>query len=127
MEAGINTRTDGQQYTGALFGRPPYVGLTDTAYGALTDGRQYTAYYTLLAPTAITQWLTDILVRIAAISTFSTRGIARTMRLGTCRTYVHGLRTQNHIKSILSVTSSNFLRKCHSQLHGNFSRILGAS
>jgi predicted porin len=41
-----------------MFGRQAWVGLTNPAYGTFTAGRQYTSYYTLLAPYSPTTWLT---------------------------------------------------------------------
>lgn len=58
LESGFNINTGGQQYTNAMFGRQSWVGLTNPTYGTLTLGRQYTAYYTLLAPYSPTNWLT---------------------------------------------------------------------
>ncbi|MDR5798112.1 porin [Caballeronia sp. LZ008] len=58
LESGFNLNTGGQQYTNALFGRQAWVGLTNPAYGTLTFGRQYTAYYTLVSPYSPTNWLT---------------------------------------------------------------------
>ena len=46
-----------------MFGRQAWVGLTNTAYGTFTAGRQYTSYYTLLSPYSPTNWLTGFLRR----------------------------------------------------------------
>ena len=58
LESGFNTSTGAQQYTNAMFGRQAWVGLTNTQYGTLTFGRQYTSYYTLAAPYGPVRWLT---------------------------------------------------------------------
>jgi predicted porin len=58
LESGFNPATGGQQYTGALFGRQAWVGVTNPAFGSLTAGRQYTSYYSLLSPYSPTTWLT---------------------------------------------------------------------
>ena len=58
LESGFNINTDAQQYTNAEFGRRAYVGVTNTVFGTLTAGRQYTSYYALLSPYSPTTWLT---------------------------------------------------------------------
>jgi predicted porin len=58
LESGFNVNNGAQQYTGVLFGRQAWVGLTNPSYGTFTVGRQYTSYYTLLAPYGPTTWLT---------------------------------------------------------------------
>ncbi|AJK50433.1 porin [Burkholderia plantarii] len=58
LEAGINTANGTSQFPGGIFTRQAFVGLSDAKYGTLTAGRQYTAYYTLLAPWSPTTWLT---------------------------------------------------------------------
>ena len=58
LDSGFNSATGGQQFTNAMFGRQAFVGLTNPAYGTFTAGRQYTSYYTLLAPYSPTTWLT---------------------------------------------------------------------
>lgn len=49
LESGFNSANGGQQYTNAMFGRAAYVGLTHPAYGTLTAGRTYAAYYQALS------------------------------------------------------------------------------
>ncbi len=58
LESGINSTNGAQQYTNAMFGRQAWVGFTNPAYGSLTFGRQYAAYYQLLSPYSPTNWLT---------------------------------------------------------------------
>jgi predicted porin len=58
LEAGFNSANGTSQFTGGLFTRQSWVGLTDSRFGTLTAGRQYTAYYTILAPWSPTTWLT---------------------------------------------------------------------
>jgi predicted porin len=58
LENGFNTDTGAEQKSGVLFNRSAWVGLTNTDAGTLTLGRQYTPYYTLLAPWSPTNWLT---------------------------------------------------------------------
>lgn len=58
LEAGANTANGTSQFSGGIFTRQAFVGLSDTKYGTLTAGRQYTAYYTLLSPWSPTTWLT---------------------------------------------------------------------
>ncbi|KAA0089642.1 porin [Trinickia soli] len=58
LESGFAGTNGASQYTGGLFTRQAWVGVTNAAYGTLTAGRQYTAYYTLLAPYSPTTWLT---------------------------------------------------------------------
>jgi len=58
LESGFNLNNGAQQYTNALFGRQAWVGVTNASYGTFTAGRQYTSYYTLLAPYSPTNWLT---------------------------------------------------------------------
>ena len=50
LEAGVNTANGSSQWTNGIFTRQAWVGLTNSTYGTLTAGRQYTAYYTLLSP-----------------------------------------------------------------------------
>jgi predicted porin len=61
LESGFNIATGGQQYTNAEFGRLSYVGVTNSAYGTFTAGRQYTAYYSLLSAYSPTTWLTGFM------------------------------------------------------------------
>ncbi|KMQ80716.1 Gram-negative type porin [Candidatus Burkholderia pumila] len=58
LESGFNINNGAQQYTNAMFGRQAWVGLTNQTFGTLTLGRQYTSYYTLMAPYSPTNWLT---------------------------------------------------------------------
>jgi predicted porin len=58
LESGFDINNGTQSFTNAMFGRQAWVGLTNPAYGTLTLGRQYTSYYTLLAPYSPTNWLT---------------------------------------------------------------------
>lgn len=58
LENGFNTDNGALQKSGVLFNRGAWVGLTNSAYGTLTAGRQYTPYYSLLAPWSPTNWLT---------------------------------------------------------------------
>ncbi|KAG0162427.1 hypothetical protein DFQ30_002048 [Apophysomyces sp. BC1015] len=58
LESGFNAATGAQQYKGAEFGRQAFVGITHPEFGTLTAGRQYTAFYTLLAPYSPATWLT---------------------------------------------------------------------
>uniref|UniRef100_UPI003BEF34D6 porin n=1 Tax=Burkholderia arboris TaxID=488730 RepID=UPI003BEF34D6 len=58
LEAGINTANGAAGYSGGLFTRASWIGLTHPVYGTLSAGRQYTAYYTLLSPYSPTPWLT---------------------------------------------------------------------
>ena len=58
LEAGVNTANGASTFSGGIFTRQAWVGLTDPTYGTLTAGRQYTAYYTLLSPYSPTNWLT---------------------------------------------------------------------
>ncbi|WP_341316905.1 porin [Paraburkholderia sp. IMGN_8] len=58
LEAGVNTNNATSQFSGGMFTRQSWVGLSDPQYGVLTAGRQYTAYYTLLSPYTPNNWLT---------------------------------------------------------------------
>ena len=58
LEEGYNTATGAESTSGLMFNRAAFVGLANQQYGALTMGRQYAPYYTLLAPYSPTTWLT---------------------------------------------------------------------
>lgn len=58
LEGAFNSANGAQQYTNAMFGRSAYVGLTKPAYGTLTLGRQYAAYYQALSHYSPTTVLT---------------------------------------------------------------------
>ncbi|WP_027800020.1 porin [Paraburkholderia dilworthii] len=58
LEQGFNSATGAQGVSGLAFNRQAWVGVTNTTYGTLTAGRQYTSYYTLLSPYSPTTWLT---------------------------------------------------------------------
>jgi predicted porin len=58
LESGFNSATGGQQYSGAMFGRQAFIGLTNPAYGTFTAGRQYTAYYFFVGPYGPTAYIT---------------------------------------------------------------------
>lgn len=50
LEQGFNAANGAESVSGLMFSRLAYVGLTNPAYGTLTAGRVYSAYYTLLQP-----------------------------------------------------------------------------
>ena len=58
LESGFAGTNGTSQYASGIFTRQAWVGVTNATYGTLTAGRQYTAYYTLLAPYSPTNWLT---------------------------------------------------------------------
>ncbi|MDR7008885.1 porin [Paraburkholderia strydomiana] len=58
LEAGVNSNNGTSQFSGGMFTRQSWLGLSDPRYGVLTAGRQYTAYYTLLSPYTPNNWLT---------------------------------------------------------------------
>ncbi|MGF6753491.1 porin [Paraburkholderia sp. GAS42] len=58
LEEGFNSANGAQSVPGLAFNRQAYVGVTNSSYGTLTAGRQYTSYYTLLSPYSPTTWLT---------------------------------------------------------------------
>ena len=58
LEQGFNSANGAQGVSGLAFNRQAFVGVTNATYGTLTAGRQYTSYYTLLAPYSPTTWLT---------------------------------------------------------------------
>jgi predicted porin len=58
LEEGFNSATGAESTSGLMFSRQAWVGMTNSTYGTLTAGRQYTSYYTLLSPYSPTTWLT---------------------------------------------------------------------
>ena len=50
LENGFEADTGAMSSANTLFNRQAYVGLTNTSYGTLTAGRQYTPYYLFLGP-----------------------------------------------------------------------------
>ncbi len=58
LENGFNSTNGASQYAGGIFTRQAWVGVTTDRFGMLTAGRQYTAYYNMLAPWSPTTWLT---------------------------------------------------------------------
>lgn len=58
LESGFNINTGSSQFANELFGYVANVGITNNIFGALTAGRQYTPYWTLLLPYSPTLWLT---------------------------------------------------------------------
>ncbi|MDE1179950.1 porin [Paraburkholderia sp.] len=58
LEEGFNSATGAQSVSGLAFNRQAYVGIANANYGTFTAGRQYTSYYTMLAPYSPTTWLT---------------------------------------------------------------------
>ena len=57
LEEGYNADTGAMSKSGLMFSRASWVGLS-SGEGTFTVGRQYTPYYTLLAPYSPTNWLT---------------------------------------------------------------------
>ncbi|WP_050454792.1 porin [Candidatus Burkholderia verschuerenii] len=56
LESGFNSLTGAQASASTLFNRQAYVGLSNNRYGALTLGRQYTPYFSMvgaLGPTGV--------------------------------------------------------------------------
>ncbi|WP_345816643.1 porin (plasmid) [Paraburkholderia sp. PREW-6R] len=58
LENGFNSTNGTAQYASGIFTRQAWVGVTNDRFGTLTAGRQYTAYYNMLAPWSPTTWLT---------------------------------------------------------------------
>jgi predicted porin len=57
LENGFNVNTGALGQGGLEFGRRAFVGFDSNRYGLLTFGRQYTPYFTLLAPYSPIAWL----------------------------------------------------------------------
>jgi predicted porin len=57
LENGFNVDTGTLGQGGLEFGRRAFVGFDSAQYGLLTLGRQYTPYFTLLAPYSPIEWL----------------------------------------------------------------------
>jgi predicted porin len=57
LENGFNVDTGASGQGGLEFGRRAFVGLDSNQYGAVTLGRQYTPYFTLLLPYSPITWL----------------------------------------------------------------------
>ena len=58
LESGFNLANGGQQFTNAMFGRQARIDLSNKALGTLSLGRQYSSYYTMLAPWVPAYYLT---------------------------------------------------------------------
>lgn len=58
LEQGFSGDTGAQSVSGLMFNRQAFVGLASRDYGALTLGRQYTSYFSMLAPYSPINWLT---------------------------------------------------------------------
>ncbi|MGU7771714.1 porin [Burkholderia sp. MR1-5-21] len=58
LEAGFNLNNGTSQFSGGMFTRQSFVGLTNEQFGTITVGRQYTSYFQLLAPYSPVNWLT---------------------------------------------------------------------
>ena len=58
LEEGFNGDTGSQSVSGLMFNRQAFVGLANRELGTVTLGRQYTAYFSILAPYSPINWLT---------------------------------------------------------------------
>jgi len=58
LEEGFNSATGAMATNNLMFSRQAFVGLTNSAFGSLTAGRQYASYYQLLSTYSPTPWLT---------------------------------------------------------------------
>ncbi|MGI4812826.1 MAG: porin [Janthinobacterium lividum] len=57
LESGFNLNTGASLYTGSMFGRQAWVGLTNPHYGTVSVGRQYISYFNLLSSYSPNIWL----------------------------------------------------------------------
>lgn len=57
LENGFNSANGASSKSGLMFDRGAWVGLTNSTFGTLTAGRQYTSYYQMLSPWSPTNWL----------------------------------------------------------------------
>ncbi|SAL05597.1 porin protein [Caballeronia calidae] len=58
LEEGFSSVNGNMSYSNLMFGRQAWVGVTNSTYGTVSAGRQYTSYYSLLGPYGPTTWLT---------------------------------------------------------------------
>lgn len=57
LESGFNLNTGASLYTGSMFGRQAWIGMTNPGYGTISLGRQYISYYNLLSSYSPNVWL----------------------------------------------------------------------